>query len=339
MNIRKTPQTIYITANTTCNPVKSKSGDASFADALNLNNKEIFVVIVADGVSRSPKDWLASASTVKLIIEFIKANPAIQFPDLLKRAILHAHNTIIGGIDDTMGMLSTLSILVFMHDTQTIYTSNIGDSRIYGYKHKTWHQLTVDDTTTKVYKENGKIKLQNGVPIMRSSLTKAIGSNNNLNIEINTLNARDYAGFCLVSDGFYEMLDWERSMDLIYAATDMQKTIEELTPHFKDSMRDDASVAMLRIPVSDINLDSVLNFNAFLENSDISKAVVLPHIEEIVNNAIEKKEEEKIVAAFQWMQQNNLQSPKEKMIELLDVIIANNCLSCVNILRTIIKKI
>lgn len=338
MNIRKTPQTIYITANTTCNPVKSKSGDASFADVLNLNNKEIFVLIVADGVFRSPKDWLASASTVKLIIELIKANPAIQFPDLLKRAILHAHNTIISGIDDTIGMLSTLSILVFMPDTQTIYTSNIGDSRIYGYKHKTWHQLTVDDTTTKVYKENGKIKLQNGAPVMRSSLTKAIGGNNNLAIDIKTLNARDYAGYCLVSDGFYEMADCEESMDLIYAATDMQKTIEELTPHFKDSMRDDASVAMLRIPVSDINLDSVLNFNAFLENSDISKAVVLPHIEEIVNNAIEKKEEEKIVAAFQWMQQNNLYFPKEKMIGLLDKVILLRFYLVVGVLRDVIRK-
>lgn len=332
-------KSIFLFSNTTCNPAKSKSGDASFADILNINGKETFILIVADGVSRAPKDWLASASTIRLITEFVSANPDVDFPDLLKQAILYAHNTILSGIDDTIGMLSTLSILVFMPDTQTIYTSNIGDSRIYGYKHKTWHQLTVDDTTTKVYKENGKIKLQNGAPVMRSSLTKAIGGNNNLDIDIKTLNALDYAGYCLVSDGFYEMADWEGSIDLIYASADMQKTIEELNPYFKDSMRDDASVAMLRIPVSDINLDSVLNFNAFLENSDISKAVVLPQIEEIVHNAIEKKEEEKIVAVFQWMQQNNLKFPKEKMIELLDDIIANNCLSSVNILSTMIRKL
>ncbi len=339
MNIRKTQQTIYITANTTCNPVKSKSGDASFADVLNLNNKEIFVLIVADGVSRSPKDWLASASIVKLIIEFIKANPTIQFPDLLKRAILHANNTIISGIDDTIGMLSTLSILVFMPDTQTIYTSNIGDSRIYGYKHKTWHQLTVDDTTTKVYKENGKIKLQNGAPVMRSSLTKAIGGNNNLDIDIKILNARDYAGYCLVSDGFYEMPDWEKSMDLIYAAADMQKTIQELTPHFKDTMKDDASVAILRIPPTVFNLDAIFNSVNLIEDTDISKAVLLPQINEIINNAAENREEEKIAAVLQWMQVNNLSFSKEKMIVLLDMVIANNYLSLINTLRNIIRNV
>lgn len=332
-------KSIYLIAKTTCNPTKSKSGDASFADVLNLNNKEIFILIVADGVSRAPKDWLASASTIKLIIEFLKENPTIDFPDLFKQAILHAHNIILSGIEDTIGMLSTLSLLAFNPNTQAIYTANIGDSRIYGYRNKEWHQLSVDDTTTKVYKENGKIKLQNGVPIMRSALTKAIGGNNNLDIEIKTLNAGDYAGYCLVSDGFYEMADCERSLDLIYAAADMHKTIEELTPHFKDSMKDDASVAMLRIPVLSIDFDSIINSNDVLENTDISKAVLLPHIEEIVNNAIEKKEEEKIVAISQWMQLNNLQFSKEKMIELLDEIITKKCLLAVGIFRDMIRKL
>lgn len=331
-------KSIFICSNTTCNPAKSKSGDTSFAEILHLNNKETFILIVADGVSSSPKDWLASASTVKLIIEFIKDNSATLFPDLLEKAISHAHNTIVSGIDGTIGMLSTLSILVFMPDVHTIYTANIGDSRIYGYRHKTWHQLTEDDTTTTVYKENGKIKLQNGLPIIRRSLTRVIGGNYNLDIKISTLNVGDYAGYCLVTDGFYDMPDWERSIDQIYTAADMLKTIEVLSPHFKERIRDDASVALLRIPVTDINSEFIFQSSILIENSDISQAVVLPHIEEILHHAIKNKEEEKIVAVFQWMQLNDLAYPKEKMIEFLNTLIANKCTTPIHILTTMIRK-
>ena len=56
------------------NPKKSKCGDACFADKIIISDNEYILLIVADGVSRAPKDWLASSSTIAFILEKLKQN-------------------------------------------------------------------------------------------------------------------------------------------------------------------------------------------------------------------------------------------------------------------------
>ena len=54
------------------NPIKSKCSDSSFSGLLNIEEKEIALLMVADGVSKAPKDYLASASVIRFMKEFLE---------------------------------------------------------------------------------------------------------------------------------------------------------------------------------------------------------------------------------------------------------------------------
>ena len=183
------------------NPTKSKCGDASFSGIIKSHSIEFILLIVADGVSKAPKDYLASASVVKFIKEYLETEPISDIKTAFEKAVLFANTQICIGVEGTAGMLSTLSALIYLPAAEKIYIINIGDSRIFGYNSIGWNLLTTDDATRVPYKENGKLKLQNGVPIYITGLNKAMGGDKNLSVEAVEINANEYTGFTLLTDG------------------------------------------------------------------------------------------------------------------------------------------
>jgi len=93
----------------------------------------------------------------------------------LEEAVLFAITQLYMGVEGTTGMLSTLSALIYIPANEKIYIINIGDSLIFGYNPKGWLQLTTDDATRISYKEKGKLKLQNSIPMYMFGLNKAMG--------------------------------------------------------------------------------------------------------------------------------------------------------------------
>ncbi|MBK9352796.1 MAG: hypothetical protein IPN09_02120 [Bacteroidetes bacterium] len=102
-------------SHTLCNPRKSKSGDASYIGELLINQQHYTIAIVCDGVSSAPKDWLASASIVEVILAHLQENKNKQsLPQLLKDAIVDAHTSLFHGYKNTDGMLSVNLNIVWM---------------------------------------------------------------------------------------------------------------------------------------------------------------------------------------------------------------------------------
>lgn len=91
------------------NPTKSIWEDASFAEKIIIGNNEYILLILADGGSRAPKDWLASRSTVTFISEKL-AQSSLPTTEALK-AIETANENIVSGAEDTLGILSTVSAI------------------------------------------------------------------------------------------------------------------------------------------------------------------------------------------------------------------------------------
>lgn len=54
------------------NPIKEHCGDASFSGEIVFNNENINLLLVADGVSKANKDWLAS--NIWILIKFFIQN-------------------------------------------------------------------------------------------------------------------------------------------------------------------------------------------------------------------------------------------------------------------------
>ena len=299
------------------NPIKSKCGDACFADKIIVSGNEYVLLIVADGVSNAPKDWLASCSTIAFISEELtKSNMLIA--EALKYAIEIANENILRGIEDTFGMLSTLSVAVISEKDKKLWWTNVGDSRIFGLKGGNWQQFTTDDSTSIPYKENGKMKLQNGVPIMMNALTKAIGQSN-LEIIVAEIMTDGYEAFALASDGFYGLYGFERYTSLLISQIDLNKAIHKLQETIISEITDDASIAVVRLQTSDnVDLKKMLLYTDY---EKIPIVTIFNHLEIEISNAIIKKDTEYTEKLLKLMIKRNIFYEKPKMIEILELMI------------------
>lgn len=313
------------------NPKKSKCGDACFADKIIISDNEYILLIVADGVSRAPKDWLASSSTIAFILEELK-NSNMLIEEALKYAIEIANKNILRGIEDAFGMLSTLSIAVISEKDKKLWWSNVGDSRIFGFKRGCWQQFTIDDSTSIPYKENGKLKLRDGVPIMMNALTKAIGQSD-LVIRVTEITTEEYEAFALASDGFYGLDGFERYTSLLINQIDINKAVNKLQETILPEITDDASIAIVRLETSENNNLKEMLFNGDSERIPI--AFLLNNLESEISNAIIEKDIEYSEKLINLMINRKIFYEKPKMIKILELMIKYQSPHCDKITRII----
>lgn len=317
------------------NPSKSKCGDASFSGTIKNKDKEFILLIAADGVSKAPKDYLASASVVKFIKEYLEAEPINNIKDAFEEAVLFANTQICIGVDGTTGMLSTLSALLYFPANEKIYSINIGDSRIFGYNANGWNQLTTDDTTRIPYKENGKLKLQNGVPIYMTGLNKAMGGDKKLSVEMVEINANEYTGFTLLTDGFYSISNWEKYVNELFHTPSTKQLIEKFNAELLGIINDDASLSMLRLPIPHTFQFSIDNNS----NSQYSNTMLQPFIYQELDNAFVANDIPKINKIVKWMDKFQILDTKPNMILLLERLIKFQVSEAIQIATGIIRKI
>lgn len=316
------------------NPAKSKCGDASFSGIIKNNSYEFILLIAADGVSKAPKDYLASASVVKFIKEYLEEEPINDIKAAFEEAVLYANTQICIGVQGTTGMLSTLSTLIYFPSKEKIYTINIGDSRIFGYKEKVWSQLTTDDAIRIPYKENGKLKLQNGVPIYMTGLRKAMGGDKNLSFIISEYNVSEYTGFALLTDGFYGVTNWEIYLNDIFNTLTPALLIENTSSELYDKITDDASLCMLRTPIPDsvnLNLDNI-------QSVSYSKALLQLFIQKNIDEAINGKDIDTINNWVSLMDELQIVDTRPNMILLLEKLIKVGATDSIKTVTTLIRK-
>jgi len=316
------------------NPTKFKCGDASFSSLIKNNSSEFILLLAADGVSKAPKDYLASASVVKFIKEYLEEEPINNIKNAFEEAVCFANSQLCIGIEGATGMLSTLSALIYIPVLHKIYTINIGDSRIYGYNASGWNQLTTDDATRIPYKENGKLKLQNGIPIYMTGLNKAMGGNKNLSVEAVEVNPNEYTGFAILTDGFYGVTSWDKYVNDLFHTPNFKELIEKITPELLRSINDDASLSLLRLPVSNSSNLSV----EILGNAQYSKAMLQPLILEQIDKAFGAKDIPKINELVKLIWKQQILDTRPNMIHLLEKLIQFQAFEAAKVLSDLIRK-
>lgn len=326
---------IHYIAFSTRNPSKQNCGDASFAGAIEVSGEKVVLLLVADGVSKAPKDWLASRSAVDFVVAAMQQSVK-TIPEALKEAIETANSKICAGVENTYGMLTTLSALVYHPANEKLYWSNMGDSRIFGFKNNEWHQLTLDDSTSMPYKENGKLKLQKGVPIMLSALTKAIGQDSALPITINETAVTEYKALALASDGFYDLTGFNQYATELAASADIDKKAAGIQSEIVSQIRDDASIAVIRLPgKKNFDLRSYLMQQ---NHTAIEPVETLEILEQEIKQAALNQDHKYLEKILDFMQSHRLFYSKPKMIELLEFLIANKS-PMVHEMTLLIRKI
>lgn len=219
-------------------PKQGTTGDDACAYAI-LDNS-LLISVLCDGVGSAKRGGTAARQCVKFFIDQFKTRPkAWDIPKTMDVFTRHINNLLFKesmAQYEKIELLTTLALAVI--EGETLYTLNLGDSRIYLYRADgTFLQLTSDHTMDDEY--------------MSYVLTQACGLSENveLNITKTTLNVGDTLVLC--SDGVYNLLDSKTFADLLGKGLGATTIINHAAHNALPKDRDDISLQIFRIEALD----------------------------------------------------------------------------------------
>ena len=191
--------------------VRKQNEDAAWFD----ENKGVFAV--ADGMGGHLAGEVASAMAIEKIRKMSEEEktPSIS---ALRRAILEANQSILDRAyehDECRGMGTTLSVL--WRGGSNLYIAHVGDSRCYLYRDGHLEQITDDHSMVMEMVRAGVLTPeQAAVHPMRNVITRAVGSDRSVQVDILTRErkAGDLWLFC--SDGLHGQVEEQEIVEYLH---------------------------------------------------------------------------------------------------------------------------
>jgi len=196
-------------------------------------NEDIALAILADGMGGHRGGEMASAITVSTILELI-THEAIKHSTadrLLHSAITQANKNVYDSSKTNphyRGMGTTIVAVLFYDNCFTV--AHVGDSRLYRLRDAQLKQITRDHSFVQEQIELGlHTEEQARKSPNRNLITRAIGIDNDVQIDIKKDTAMPGDIYLLCSDGVNDMLDDDLiKTTLIDYCDDLEKTASEI---------------------------------------------------------------------------------------------------------------
>ena len=215
-------------------PKDTTTGDD--ACAYSIIDNALLVSVLCDGVGSAARGGIAARQCVKFFIDQFKNRPrAWDIPKTMEVFTRHINSLLFKESMTQYGkieLLTTLCLAVI--EGETLYTLNLGDSRIYLLKaNGEFHRLSTDHTMDDEY--------------MSHVLTSACGLSEN--IELSILSTPIGVGDTLIlcSDGVYNLLEESSFSDLIQKGLGASTIIHNASQTCEPKDRDDMSLQIFRI--------------------------------------------------------------------------------------------
>lgn len=219
-------------------PKPSTTGDDACAHLI-IDNA-ILVSVLCDGVGSARRGGTAARQCVKFFIDQFKTRPkAWDIPKTMEVFTRHINSLLFKESMAQYGkieLLTTLCLAVIEGDT--LYTLNLGDSRIYLLRQNaTFEKLTTDHTMDDEY--------------MSHVLTQACGLSENLDPIIRTTSIAVGDTLILCSDGVTNLLDDSAFSGLLQKGLGATAIINHAAGNARPEDRDDMSLQIFRIEALD----------------------------------------------------------------------------------------
>jgi len=221
-------------------------------DSFYIPNPEddIKLFLVADGIGGKSHGKFASMMAIEEIIKFFikEYNNYSDYAQLLTDAIKYANNSVLdlaNSREDFSGMGTTLVAGLIKNDE--LILSNAGDSRCYIVRKGIISQLTVDNSYVQYLLEQGAISTEeaHNHP-QRNLITKAIGLENNIDVDIDSIKLYPGDILLLCTDGLTSMLSDEEILHIVLKKkSNIEKATESLVNKAKDNGGTDNITAIL----------------------------------------------------------------------------------------------
>ena len=194
------------------------------------NDLGLGLAVLADGMGGHRGGEVASAITVSTILDSLTAmrkrlqnsnqpqTDSFRPPSLaVKDAITQANTNVFNSSRENpqyRGMGTTVVVLLFHNDHFTV--GHVGDSRLYRYREGELEQLTIDHSLTQELLDNGFYTAEQAEHSLNKHLvTRAIGIDESVEVDLREDHTRAGDIFLLCSDGVSDMIDDQRIRTII----------------------------------------------------------------------------------------------------------------------------
>lgn len=228
---------------------KAKCGDSFVVEY--LENEEILLLVVADGVSSCPCDWKASEVACNVVVKKFKDSQGSIATRMISAA--EKSNNAVSQIDGKCaGSITSLTFAAWHVNEDEIHILNVGDSRLYLGPENKLEQITHDDVAPVLLKRNGDVVLQAGVPVFMRGVTRSLGQTDPLEFEVQIQPFRSHEIVLLVSDGISKNDAFTINFTSIFGGSDFEEKLTQLIRENSYNNRDDATmVAVWRTDTSE----------------------------------------------------------------------------------------
>jgi protein phosphatase len=189
--------------------------------------------VIADGMGGHAAGEVASELAVRTLED---ARIDSLDADALRDAIIEANAVIIKGAQDGLGregMGTTLTAAVLEQDQMLI--AQVGDSRAYLLHEGSLRQITRDHSLVEELMAAGKITEEEArFHPNRSVITRALGSDTNVQPDLYEMQVHEGDRLLLCSDGLSAMLDSEDILAALRADSDAQRAADALVDAAND---------------------------------------------------------------------------------------------------------
>ncbi|MFA6187887.1 MAG: protein phosphatase 2C domain-containing protein [Sulfuricurvum sp.] len=214
--------------------------DGDDACAFSIIDNALLVSVLCDGVGSARRGGTAARQCVKFFIDQFKTRPrAWTVPKTMEVFTRHINNLLFTESMtqyERIELLTTLCIAVIEGDT--LYTLNLGDSRVYLLTLEgQLKQLTTDHTMDDEH--------------MSHVLTQACGLSENVELSITSTPVKVGDTLILCSDGVYNLIENNAFTQLLQKGLGAKSIIQHIAQDAKENERDDMSLQIFRIEALD----------------------------------------------------------------------------------------
>ncbi len=126
------------------------------------------------------------------------------------------------------GMGTTMTVALV--DGMTVAIGHVGDSRAYLVRDERMEQLTEDHSLVNELQKSGKLSAEEAhVHPQRSVITRAVGTDPDVDVDGFTIEAEEGDVFLICSDGLSDMVDDEEILELVHThRDDLDKAVKAL---------------------------------------------------------------------------------------------------------------
>jgi PPM family protein phosphatase len=150
------------------------------------------------------------------------------------------------------GMGTTMTVALVEPETGTVTIGHVGDSRAYLFRDDELEQLTEDHTLVNELLKSGKLSPEEvNVHPQRSVITRALGTEADVDVDTFTIEGRPGDLFLLCSDGLSSMISDSEILGVVRGGTDDLEAVLRGLVHAANTSGGDDNITVVAFEISE----------------------------------------------------------------------------------------